>query len=97
MPDFLPAPDSFSVQIETALARLGRLVRAAGARHGIGDDEAGALLQDVRINVRDKEQASTPGQDRIEEEIELIARDLDQLLAEQANDLDAMLFDLEAR
>ncbi|MEP6834275.1 MAG: sigma factor-like helix-turn-helix DNA-binding protein [Gemmatimonas sp.] len=33
------------------MSRLGRLVRAAGARHGVGDDEAAVLLQDVRIRL----------------------------------------------
>lgn len=51
MPDTSPDPDSFSAPIEAALARLERLVRSAGARHGIGDDELGALLQDVRIRL----------------------------------------------
>ncbi len=59
--------------------------------------EVGELLQDVRINVREKDEASTRGQDQLEEEIELIARDLDQLLAAQATELDADPFEAEAR
>lgn len=33
------------------LSRLRRLVRATGLRHGVGDDDAGALLQEVRIRL----------------------------------------------
>lgn len=46
-----PPPDSFSPQLDATLARLGRLVRAAGAKHGVGDDEAAALFQEVRIRL----------------------------------------------
>ncbi|MBC8090267.1 MAG: sigma-70 family RNA polymerase sigma factor [Phycisphaerae bacterium] len=46
-----PTPDAFSLQIEAVLARLGRLVRATGLRHGVGDEEAGALIQEVRIRL----------------------------------------------
>lgn len=51
MTDVPPPPDTFSPQIEATLVRLERLVRAAGARHGVGDDEAEGLLQDVRIRL----------------------------------------------
>ena len=51
MADISPESDKFSAAIEAALARLGRLVRAAGARHGVGDDETGELMQDVRIRL----------------------------------------------
>jgi RNA polymerase sigma factor (sigma-70 family) len=33
------------------LSRLGRMVRAAGVRYGLGDDEAEALMQEVRIRL----------------------------------------------
>lgn len=46
-----PPPDSFSPQLDATLARLGRLVRAAGAKHGVGDDEVAALFQEVRIRL----------------------------------------------
>ena len=51
MTDVPPPPDTFSPQIEATLVRLERLVRAAGARHGVLDDEAEGLLQDVRIRL----------------------------------------------
>ena len=51
MSETSPDSDKFSAPIEAALARLGRLIRAAGARYGIGDEELGALLQDVRIRL----------------------------------------------
>ncbi|MEO7997367.1 MAG: sigma-70 family RNA polymerase sigma factor [Gemmatimonadaceae bacterium] len=44
-------PDSFSPQLDATLARLGRLIRAAGARHGVGDDETAHLIQEVRIRL----------------------------------------------
>lgn len=44
-------PDSFSPQLEATLAKLGRLVRAAGAKLGVGDDELTALFQEVRIRL----------------------------------------------
>ncbi|MEO7360423.1 MAG: sigma-70 family RNA polymerase sigma factor [Gemmatimonadaceae bacterium] len=51
MTDLFPPPDHFSAEIEAALARLERMVRSAGARYGVGDDDAGALMQDVRIRL----------------------------------------------
>lgn len=51
MTELGPPPDNFSPHIEAALERLDRLVRAAGVRHGIGDDETSALIQDVRIRL----------------------------------------------
>lgn len=46
-----PPPDAFSLQIEAVLTRLGRMVRATGLRHGLGEEDAGALLQEVRIRL----------------------------------------------
>lgn len=44
-------PDSFSPQLDATLARLGRLVRAAGVKHGVGDEELTTLFQEVRIRL----------------------------------------------
>ncbi|MGV3707887.1 MAG: RNA polymerase sigma factor [Gemmatimonas sp.] len=43
--------DKYSPHIEAALSRLERLVRAAGLRHGVGDDESSELVQEVRIRL----------------------------------------------
>jgi RNA polymerase sigma factor (sigma-70 family) len=49
-PDETP-PDALSLPIEAALLRLGRMVRAAGVRHGLSDAELDALVQEVRVRI----------------------------------------------
>lgn len=48
--------------------------------------EARELLQDVRVNLRNKEKASTPANDRFEEAIETIAVDLDRMLSAESGE-----------
>lgn len=43
--------DSISAALEDLLARFGGAVRRAGHRHGLGDAEIDALMQDVRIRI----------------------------------------------
>ncbi len=42
---------SLSSALEATLARLGRMIRSVGARHGLGDPEIDALMQEVRIRL----------------------------------------------
>ncbi|MCC6243535.1 MAG: sigma-70 family RNA polymerase sigma factor [Gemmatimonadaceae bacterium] len=44
-------PPTLPLAIEATLTRLARMIRAVGARHGLGDDELDALVQDVRIRL----------------------------------------------
>ena len=52
--------------------------------------EAQELLQDVRQNLRHKDDASTPINDRFEEAIETIAVDLDQMLSAESAEREGM-------
>ncbi len=40
-----------SLPIEAVLQRLGRMVRAAGVRHGLTDADLDALVQEVRVRI----------------------------------------------
>lgn len=57
--------------------------------------EAQELLQDVRVNLRHKEEAPTPRNDHFEEAIERIIVDLDHMLSDESAERDALLAEPE--